>query len=70
MLHSMIDRRKLSRFVAQALDQALREKKQVLREAYIEASKDLDRLKTIKEWEVLDGFENYFRFNIKSPQIR
>jgi hypothetical protein len=55
MLHSMIDRRKLSRFVAQALEYALNEKKQTLKEAYKEASKDPDRLKTIKEWEVLDG---------------
>jgi len=55
MLHSMIDRRKLSHFVAQALNHALIEKKQILKEAYIQASKDPDRLKTIKEWEVLDG---------------
>lgn len=55
MLHSMIDRRKLSRFVAQALEYALNEKKQILKEAYIQASKDSDRLKVIKEWEALDG---------------
>lgn len=55
MLHSMVDRRKLSHFVAQALKQALSEKKQTLKEAYKEASKDPDRLRTIKEWEVLDG---------------
>ena len=52
MLHSMIDRRKLSRFVAQALEHVLKEKKQALKEAYMQASKDTDRLKTIKEWEV------------------
>ena len=27
---------------------------QVLKEAYMQASKDPDRLKTIKEWEALD----------------
>jgi hypothetical protein len=54
VLHSMIDRKKLSHFVAQALENALNEKKQILKEAYIQASKDPDRLKTIKEWEVLD----------------
>ena len=54
MLHLMIDRRKLSRFVAQALEYALNEKKQALKEAYMQASKDSDRLKVIKEWEVLD----------------
>lgn len=55
MLHSMIDRRKLSRFVAEALELALKEKKQALKEAYIQAAKDPDRLKTIKEWELLEG---------------
>lgn len=54
MLHSMVDRRKLSQFVAKALEQALNEKKQILKEAYRDASKDEDRLKTIKEWEFLD----------------
>lgn len=55
MLHTMIDRRKLSSFVAQALEQALREKKDALKEAYLQASKDPDRLQTIKEWETLEG---------------
>jgi len=55
MLHSMIDRRKLSRFVTQALEHALNEQKQALKEAYLQASKDPDRLKTIKEWESLEG---------------
>ncbi len=55
MLHSMIDRRKLSRFVAQALEHALSEQKQALKEAYLQASKDPDRLRTIKEWEELEG---------------
>ena len=55
MLHSMIDRRKLSHFVTQALQQALQEKKEALKEAYLQASKDPDRLRTIKEWEVIDG---------------
>jgi hypothetical protein len=54
LLHSTVDRRKLSKFVAEALGQALKEKKQALKEAYIEANKDPDRLRTIKEWEVLD----------------
>ncbi len=46
MLHSMIDERKLSCFVAQVLERAL------LKKAYLEANKDPDRLKTIKEWEI------------------
>jgi metal-responsive CopG/Arc/MetJ family transcriptional regulator len=55
MLHSMVERRGLSRFVAQALEQALSEKKNALKQAYAQASKDPDRLKTIKEWEALDA---------------
>jgi len=55
ILHTMIDRRKLSRFVAKALEHALNEEKKALKEAYMQASKDPDRLRTIKEWEVLDG---------------
>ena len=55
LLHSMVDRRKLSYFVAQALEQALKEKKNALNKAYFEASKDSDRLETIKEWEILEG---------------
>jgi len=41
-------------FVTQALEHALKEKKQALKEAYIQANKDTDRLKTIKEWQILD----------------
>ncbi len=55
MLHSMIDRRKLSLFVAQALEQALQEKREALKKAYVQAYKDSDRIQTIKEWEALEG---------------
>ena len=47
----MITRRKLGRFVVQALKCALNREKQALKEAYTQASKDPDRLETIKEWE-------------------
>lgn len=50
----MIDRRKLSRFVVQALKCALSSKKQALKEAYREAGRDVDRLKIIGEWVVVD----------------
>lgn len=46
----MIDRRKLSSFATKALEEALQVKKDVLKEAYAQASKDPDRLQTIKEW--------------------
>lgn len=55
LLHSMVERRGLSRFVAQALENALSEKKNALKEAYAQANKDPDRLKTINEWEALEG---------------
>lgn len=55
MLYSMVDRRKLSQFVAQVLKQALQEKSNALKEAYVQASKDPNRLQTIKEWEGLEG---------------
>jgi hypothetical protein len=54
VLHSVVDRRKLSHFVTEALEHALKEKKNALKQAYIQASKDKDRLKTIAEWQVLD----------------
>ena len=54
MLHLAIDKRKLSSFVAQALKHALKDKKLALEQAYIQANKDADRLKTIEEWKVID----------------
>ena len=52
----MINENKLSYDAQDDLEQGLDET--ILKDAYIQANKDVDRLKTIKEWEVLDG-ENW-----------
>ena len=36
------------------INHALKDKKLALEQAYIQASKDTDRLKTIEEWEAID----------------
>ena len=53
-LHTLLERRGLSRFVAESLEKALLEKKNALRQAYIDANNDPDRNETIRDWEVLD----------------
>ncbi len=50
LLQSLIGRRKMSSFVAKALDKALLEKIEVLKKAYIEAEKDPSRKEIIKDW--------------------
>ncbi len=54
MMHSLIGKQKMSSFAAQALEQALEQKKESLRKQYTEAAQDADRLKTIEEWSVTD----------------
>ena len=54
LLHSLVGRKKLSAFVANALDRALEEKMHNLKQAYAKAENDPNRLKTIKEWKALD----------------
>lgn len=54
LLHSLISRRKMSKFVADTLQDALVQKKDMLKKAYAEAEKDADRRKTIEDWKVLD----------------
>ena len=39
--------------INQALKHALKDKKLALEQAYIQANKDTDRLKTIEEWETI-----------------
>lgn len=53
-LHANIGKRGLSRFVVEAIQKALYEKRQTLRQAYIEARDDPDRIETINDWKVLD----------------
>ena len=44
----------LSRFVTQAIEEALAHEKQALKDAYIAANKDKDRQEVIKDWSSLD----------------
>lgn len=54
-LHRHVGKRGLSRFVSEAIQKALDEKRDLLRKAYIEARNDPDRIETINDWKVLDG---------------
>lgn len=53
-LHAFVGKQGLSKFVAKAIEQALKEERMSLRNEYAEASKDPDRLKTIEDWQDLD----------------
>ncbi len=54
LLQSLVGRRKMSAFVAKALDKALLEKVEVLKKAYIEAEKDPSRKELINDWKDSD----------------
>lgn len=54
LLQAFVEKQKMSQFAAQALRNALIEKKESLKAEYKEANKDPDRLKTIDEWRHLD----------------
>ncbi len=55
LLHTCVEKRKLSRFVAHAIEQALESEKQALRDAYAAANKDQDRKEVIEDWSALDN---------------
>ena len=54
LLHSIVGRRKISSFVAQALHNALKEELEVLKKAYEQAEQDPDRRALIKDWDAID----------------
>lgn len=54
LLHSIIGRRKISSFVTQALNNALKEELEALKEAYAQAEQDPDRREIIKDWDAID----------------
>lgn len=54
LLYSLVGQRKMSSFVAQAINKALSEKMDILKRAYKEAEKDPDRLAVIEDWKALD----------------
>lgn len=57
LLHAVIGQRKLSSFVAKAINDALAKEVTSLREAYKNAEKDSARQEIIEDWKVLDGQE-------------
>lgn len=58
-LHSLVERRGLSRFVSDAIAQALEGRKHSLKQAYLAANEDLDLVQSNLDWEGLDveGFD-------------
>lgn len=55
LLHSLVEKRRLSHFVATVIEKALEEKQQDLRAAYIAANSDLDRTNTLSDWSELES---------------
>ena len=54
LLRSLVGQRKMSSFVTKIIEDALKEKRESLKQAYREAEQDVDRKKATKEWDVLD----------------
>jgi hypothetical protein len=54
MLHALVEHRKMSAFVTQAINSALSEEKEALKLAYIEADKDPDRKAVLDDWDQLE----------------
>lgn len=53
-LYSLVGRRKMSSFVAQAIHKALNEKMEALKQAYAQAEQDPDRKITLEDWNSLE----------------
>lgn len=60
-LHSLVKRREMSRFVAEAIRKELEAKKQELRNAYLSANNDSGQNEATREWEetLMDGFDEW-----------
>ena len=60
-LHSLVKRREMSRFVADAIRKELEVKKQDLRNAYISANKDSGQIEALDEWKetLSDGVDEW-----------
>ena len=54
-LHSLVEKRGLSKFVTKAIESALERKKNNLRAAFREAERDPDTKETLDDWAALDG---------------
>lgn len=57
LLHSLVEKRGLSRFVAKAIEKALAEEQLKLKAAYSAADKDLDRKEVLEDWSSLESEE-------------
>lgn len=55
LLHSVVEKRGLSDFATKALEKALAEEQESLKQAYLAANKDPDRKKTIHDWASLEN---------------
>lgn len=55
LLKVLVSPRKRSAFIAEAINEALDEKRNALRAAYREAQDDPGRKEVIEDWSVLDG---------------
>jgi hypothetical protein len=53
-LHSLVEKRGLSRFVAKAIEKALKLERDSLKAAYAAANNDPDRKKVIEDWNSLE----------------
>lgn len=60
-LHSLVKRREMSRFVADAIRKELEAKKLALRSAYISANKDPGQIEATDEWQgtLADGVNEW-----------
>ncbi len=57
-LQALVGRRKMSGFVAQAIDKELEKQTDALKQAYMQAEADVDRRRVVNDWEVL-GMEGW-----------
>ena len=55
LLHSFVEKRGLSKFVTQAIEKAIEEKRNDLKAAFKEAENDSDIKETMADWGALDG---------------
>ncbi len=55
LLHAVVEKRGLSDFAAKALQKALDEERQSLKDAYAAANNDPDRKSILSDWEALDS---------------
>lgn len=55
LLHTFVEKRQLSKFVAKAIEKALEEEKNTLKAAFKEADSEAKNDPELKDWIALDG---------------